>query len=308
MTWVKRIVLVLVVLIIVLGVAGAAAWSYLTVREPFPETSSYRIDLDALDALARDGGGELPIAVQHELVAIAGMPRAAVFAGESFDEHEMGHGAYRIKYADGRSVVVDAAFSESGMAGFPFEGRFDGRAFEKVQETMLGADVIVLTHEHFDHIAGIGEIDDAEALAPRLLMNPEQLASEEAALFMSDDLRSRVEGVDYETTMRVAPGIVLLRAAGHTAGSQIVYVRPQTGKALLLIGDVAWHLDQIRNEHYRPRLVTDLLLGEDREAVLHQMRALKDLLESEQVAVVSSHDLDDRRKLIDAGVLEDGFR
>jgi len=308
MSWLKRIALALVVIGFALVVAGAAAWSYLTAREPFPESSTYRIDLDALEALAREGGGALPVAVQHELVAIAGMPRAAIFAGESFDTHDMGHGGYRILWADGRSVLVDTAFSEADMAMMPGEGRFDARAFEKLMETMREADAVVLTHEHFDHLAGLAQVDDVADFAPRLVMNPEQLASDEAQQFLSDELRAAVTPRDYADAMQLAPGVVLLRAPGHTKGSQIVYVLLEKGKALLLIGDVAWHLDQIRKEHYRPRLVTDLLLGEDREAVLNQMRALQVLLDSDRVAVVSSHDLDDRRRLIDAGVLEDGIR
>ncbi len=308
MSVVKRILTIVIVVLVVLVLAGAASWPYLTARQAFPERSSYVIDLEALERVAREGGGSLPVAVQHELVAIAGMPKAAIFAGESFDPHDMGHGGYRIAWDDGRSVLVDTAFSAEAMAQFPGEGRFDERAFEKLQETMLEADAVVLTHEHFDHIAGLGEVEDVEAFAPRLVMNPEQLASDEAQQFMSDELRAAVTPRDYEETMQVAPGVVLLRAPGHTEGSQIVYVLPEEGPALLLIGDVAWHLDQIRNEHYRPRLVTDFMLGEDRDAVLNQMRALKDLLGSEQVVVVSSHDLDDRRRLIDAGIIEDGIR
>lgn len=308
MTWVKRGLLGLAAIFVLLAMGGAAAWPWLTAREPFPENSRFVIDLDALEAAATQGEGALPVAVQHELVAIAGMPRAAIFAGESFEDHPMAHGAYRIAWADGRSVVVDAVFTEAQMNMMPGEGRFDARAFDKVKETMLEADAVVLTHEHFDHIAGLGDIDDEAALAPRLVLNPEQHGSDEARQFLSQGLRDAVTPRDYAETMQVAPGVVLLRAAGHTPGSQIVYVKPARGKELLLIGDVAWHLDQIRNEHYRPRLVTDLMLGEDREAVLHQMRALKDLLDSERVAVVSSHDLDDRRRLIDAGVIEDGFR
>lgn len=100
----------------------------------------------------------------------------------------------------------------------------------------------------------------------------------------------------------VAPGVVLLRARGHREGSQIICVVLEGGEGMLLIGDVAWHLDQIRNEHYRPRLITDLILGEDREAVLHQMRALKDVMAGGRVTVVSAHDGTDRGRFDRRGV------
>ena len=299
----KRIAIALVVIAVVL----AGLWSYLTAREDFPETSTYRIDLDALKALAESEGGTLPTAVHHELVALVGLPKGMVFAGEPMDEHPMVHGAYLVEYAEGGGVMIDAAFGEADMAGFLFEGRFDARAFEKVRSTMLEVDHIVLTHEHFDHIGGLAYAPDAQAVSERLVMNPEQLASSEAEQYLPDELRSKLEPVDYEETMLLAPGVVLLRAPGHTPGSQIVYVLLASGEEMLFIGDVAWALDQIRNEHYRPRLVTDIFLGEDREGVMHQMLALKGVMAGGRATVVSSHDVEDRRRLIEAGVIGEGF-
>ena len=304
MKWLRRIAVILVGL----GLLAFGAWKYLTAREAFPEVSHYRIDLDALDSLARGGEGDLPVVVQHEQVAVAGLPAAAVFAGESFDEWPMSHGSYRAVYPDGSSVVIDSAFREAALEQMPYGGTYDAAAFARVLGALRDAKAVVLTHEHFDHIAGLAAVEDFPSLAQRLVMNREQLENPQTADFLTAEQRARITPVDYAETLRVAPGVVLLRAPGHTPGSQIVYVRPQRGKALLLIGDVAWHLDQIRNEHYRPRLVTDYLLGEDRDAVLNQMRALKDLLDSERVAVVSSHDVDDRARLIAAGVIRDGFR
>jgi hypothetical protein len=66
---------------------------------------------------------------------------------------------------------------------------------------------------------------------------------------------------------------------------------------------VAWHLDQVSELWYRPRLVTDLILGEDRSAVLAQLRALHDLAAREPIVLVPSHDVDQLRALIGSGVL-----
>jgi len=188
-------------------------------------------------------------------------------------------------------VLVDVAFGSEGLERLPSGGHYDEKVFEKIQQAMRRADRIVLTHEHFDHIAGLShvDVDDVALISKRLMLNSEQLASDEAEQFLSPELRDRLEPFDYEETLLVAPGLVLLRARGHTEGSQIVYVVLEGGQAMLLIGDVAWYLDQILNEHYRPRLITDLILGEDREAVLHQMRALKDVMAGGRVAPCRGH-------------------
>ncbi|MFQ5745473.1 MAG: hypothetical protein ACE5HV_18115, partial [Acidobacteriota bacterium] len=65
---------------------------------------------------------------------------------------------------------------------------------------------------------------------------------------------------------------------------------------------------QISELHYRPRLVTDFFLGEDRRAVLHQLRALHALHEAElQLSIVVSHDVDQRKRLIRDGAIGEGF-
>lgn len=101
---------------------------------------------------------------------------------------------------------------------------------------------------------------------------------------------------------------MLVPAAGHTPGSQLVYVRLADGTELLLLGDVAWHMDQLRQLHYRPRLVTDWFLGEDRGAVMAQWRTLHGWITAHpEVHLVVSHDADQRRELIASGILQDGL-
>jgi glyoxylase-like metal-dependent hydrolase (beta-lactamase superfamily II) len=106
----------------------------------------------------------------------------------------------------------------------------------------------------------------------------------------------------------LAPGVVLVKAPGHTPGSQLVYVRLQDEREYLFIGDVAWHLDQITKLHYRPKLVTDWFLGDDRRAEHSQFRAIHELMRTNpQLLVVVSHDPDERKRFLAYGALIDGF-
>src|SRR5262249_36737407 len=124
-----------------------------------------------------------------------------------------------------------------------------------------------------------------------------------------DSLAKAVTPIEYERYYALAPGVVLIRAPGHTPGSQMVYVRLEGGRELLFVGDVAWHMDQIRELWYRPRLVTDVFIGDNREQVLAEFRTLHDLQQTEPaVVIVVSHDVDERKDLIAKGVLGDHFK
>jgi len=299
-----RIVLIALLAVVLLGAAG---WWHLTRPEAPPERSDYVLDLDAVRAAAAAEGGERPQAVRSALLAEAALPRAAIFAGESFDPHPMVHQVFQIVFPDDGFGLVDAgfdqAFFEQGM-----QGSFRPGVRERIQDALARAQWIVITHEHGDHLQGLAAFPSPEDLLGRLVLTRPQLGSDR----WLDDvdfpavLREQVEPVPGDRLHALAPGVVLIPAAGHTPGSQIVYVGLADGRELLLIGDVAWHMDQIRELHYRPRLVTDLYLGEDREAVLHQFRALHDLLEAQPaVTIVPSHDRQQRRALVASGLLRE---
>src|SRR5262249_52022969 len=145
----------------------------------------------------------------------------------------------------------------------------------------------------------------------RLVLNKEQLGNGPALSLAKfpDALARSVTPIEYEHYYPLAPGVVLIRAPGHTPGSQLVYVRLESGPELPFIGDVAWHMDQLRELWYRPRLVTDVFIGENRAQVLDEFRTLHDLAQSEpDVVVVVSHDVDERKDLIARGVLGEHFQ
>jgi glyoxylase-like metal-dependent hydrolase (beta-lactamase superfamily II) len=288
---------------------GGGAWRWLTAREAVPAHSDYTIDLSELRALADSLPGPGPESIHSALVADTSLPRAAVFAGEAFTPQPFVHQVFQLLWADGSFVLIDAAFPHerlSSMGG----GEFHEAAFQAVRKALGAARKIVLTHEHSDHLAGVASAEAPDSLSGRLLLTPEQLGNKKALddSGIPEALRQALTPFVYARTVALAPGVVLQKAPGHTPGSQLVYVKTADGRETLFIGDVAWQLDQITKLHYRPRLVTDFFLGEDRKAVLDQFRALHELMsENPMLQVVVSHDRDQRERLLAGGELVDGL-
>jgi len=306
MKMLRRLGLVVVVILLVGFVAGHR----LLEREAVPDSSGYAIDRNELRYMAHAIAGSLPVRVNHHRIAVTHLPRAMIFSGFDFEPHAMVHGVYQIVYADGSYVLVDAGFSRKTFEQMSFGGdddRYDDAAFETLVAAMAGARAIVLTHEHQDHIQGLAEAADSAAVAERVVISFEQKENPDTANWLPAELLERIVAIRYAGIKPVAPGVLIQAAPGHTPGSQLVYVRTQGDAEYLFIGDVAWHMDAIRNLEYRPRLVTDLFLGEDRSAVMAQFRTLHGLLGDQRLEIVSSHDLDQLEALQSDGKLGNGL-
>jgi len=108
---------------------------------------------------------------------------------------------------------------------------------------------------------------------------------------IDDQMKSELIPYDYNDVSSPAPGIVLFKAAGHSPGSQMIYVMLQNGHEFLFVGDVAWDQQNIETGIGRPLLVSLLFLHEDRQAVADQLVALRVLQEAEpNLTIVVSHD------------------
>jgi len=217
---------------------------------------------------------------------------------------------FQIVYADG-TVMIDSGMDEQVH-------RFFGRgtvepyypeAANQVEQALRKARAIIITHEHGDHIAGVIRSPFAAELAPKTLVTRAQMEGLETnpqmpEIKITPETASRFNVVDYEKYLPFGAGIALVKAPGHTPGSQMVYVALESGREYLFIGDTAWHMDGVR-----------LIKGkaapwiqEDEAALLLQLKWLNGLSHSESnLSIVASHDEDERKDLISKGILGDGL-
>ncbi len=100
--------------------------------------------------------------------------------------------------------------------------------------------------------------------------------------------------------------MVLVKAAGHSPGSQMVYLRLQNGNEFLLVGDVVWSMDSLARLKGRPLFIS-LLLQENLSAVRNQARSLHNLLQSQPIHLLISHDYGQIEDYIRQGLVGDAF-
>ena len=187
---------------------------------------------------------------------------------------------------------------------------FDADAYAHMSKALNAASLVVVTHEHADHIGGLLAQPNLPTLLHVAKLNTEQVANlERYNAGYNKGAFAGYRPIAYDRYLAVASGMVLIRAAGHTPGSQMVYVKTQSGQEFLFTGDVAWHMRNIDSVRERARLVTAFMLREDTRAVLAQLAALNALKRAEpNLHIVTGHDPVPVDALEQAGLLLQGFR
>jgi glyoxylase-like metal-dependent hydrolase (beta-lactamase superfamily II) len=154
---------------------------------------------------------------------------------------------------------------------------------------------IVATHLHVDHVGGLDDFPDAEVIT-----TPDELASARA--------RGRVHGFDVSRLARIGrltlvtldgpardrfaascalgPGITLLDARGHTAGS--VAVEVALGETRLLhLGDAAYTLEEAERDRPSP---LSRRTAWDGPRQRETYRAIAEAVRQPDVVAITSHD------------------
>ena len=218
--------------------------------------------------------------------------------------------AFQVVYADGH-VMVDAGMDRTvhDFFGRGVQEPYLPEAAEQVEQAVRDARLIVVTHEHGDHVAGVVHSPEVADLAAKTVLTRAQVqtlttAPQMPEIALTPEAAGRFTTVDYDSYFPLAPGVALIKAAGHTAGSQMVFVTLVSGREYLLIGDVTWHMDGVRQVRGKDAP----WVTEDARAVMDQLTWLNELSRTEpDLVIVASHDEEQHIELTRQQLLSNRF-
>jgi len=255
--------------------------------------TAFAPDLGAIRGLAGVLPGPLPVALNGIRVAASIRPRKFVICGGDDTPVTMPRTAFQLVYPD-CTMMIDAGMDQATHDSFSPDKPepFYPDAFARLERALRSARLIVLTHYHADHVAGVVTAANFSALARKtiassltlelMVTNPHRphlrITREQAAEFIA---------LDYPELYPVAPGVVLIKAPGHSPDQQMVYARLQSGREFLHSVDSAWIYDNILQ--LAPKAAP--WVKEDVPAIVAQLRWLKALHDTEpNLTILVTHD------------------
>jgi glyoxylase-like metal-dependent hydrolase (beta-lactamase superfamily II) len=287
----KTLVLLCSMIALVAGVA--AGHTEQLVRQA---AQPYRADLlSRVRQAATAVPGALPARVNYIKFAESHRPLADIIEGGSSSDYVSARTAFQVMYPSG-SVMIDSGMDRTvhRFFGFGREEPYWPERNAAVQQALRQANLVVVTHEHGDHVAGVIRTDFRKEIVPKTILTREQVQTlttypQLPEIRLTPEAAREYIVVDYEEYLPISPGMVLIKAPGHTPGHQMVYVRLDSGREYLFIGDVAWTLANVTQLKLRP-VNTMRRIGEDPAALMYQLRWIKDVMEKDGLTVIPSHD------------------
>jgi glyoxylase-like metal-dependent hydrolase (beta-lactamase superfamily II) len=266
------------------------------------QAPSWSADISEIRRVATLIPGRKPVRINVLKFAESRRTKNFSVKGEPATPSVQARTVFQVVYPDGY-VMVDAGMDEPmhkqigrGAEGEPY---FAEQA-QQVEKALRGARSIVFTHEHGDHVTGVIRTPYLAELAPKTILTRAQVNTLETRpqfpdLKITEEQAQRYHIIDYEKYMAFAPGWTVIKAAGHTPGSQMMFITLESGREYLLIGDAAWHMDGVRKVAGKdaPWIV------EDTAAVNAQLKWLNGLYTGEKnLVIVASHDDDEHKELV----------
>jgi glyoxylase-like metal-dependent hydrolase (beta-lactamase superfamily II) len=257
------------------------------------KSADFSPDLGVIRAMSTVLPGALPLAVNGVRVAASIRPRKFVIEGGDDTAVPMPRTAFQIVYSD-CSVMIDSGLDKATHDSFSPDKPepYFAEQFAKLQHALAKARLIVLTHHHADHVAGVLCAPNFFELAGKTIITMDVAdcmmnTPHRPHLKLAPQALERFIVLDYPQYYPVAPGVVLIRSPGHSPDSQMVFIRLQSGREILHSVDSAWIMDNIAEVKGKAAP----WVKEDVPAVMAQLRWLKTVAESEKnITILVTHD------------------
>lgn len=254
----------------------------------------FAADLAAIRRLANLLPGAKPVAVNGIRVAASIRPNHFVIEGGDDRPITMPRTAFQVVYADG-TVMIDSGLDRETHDSFSTPDKrepYFPEAFAKLQQALNQARMIVLTHFHADHASGVTRAANYDALAAKTFVSVATAqcllnTPHKPHLAMTAEQINTLNIFDYGQYYPVAPGMVMIKAHGHSADHQMIYIALADGREILHSVDVGWVLENIRQVKGKAAP----WVKEDVPAVMGQLRWLNAVLRNEtNVTLLVTHD------------------
>lgn len=250
------------------------------------------VTIEQLRSLAGSIPGQAPTRIDMHLIAYRRLPGTLFAAGIGMKRKLIGVMVWQLQRPDAGPIVIDTGITGQDARDLGMES-YDPLAARRTNEAMRSASMILLTHEHADHLGGLLALND-RSLIDKTLFSPDQLPGSKFADRLNwpagPKPAPRLLG---SGPIAVAPGVVVVPAPGHSPGSQLIFARLANGREYLFAGDTSTLAANWEEDRARSRLISDYLVPEDRAQVYAWLATIRALKASDPgLVVLPGHDFE----------------
>lgn len=253
----------------------------------------HRLDIGELRRLAASQAGPAPSGVEVECAGFKRVPGSFMVAGSGIKRKLICYMAFRLPVPGGAPVMIESGITAADAKAGGAE-KFNPGNQARIEEELDHAGLILVTHEHADHLGALVAHGGA-ALMKKAMLNPGQLPPSQWAARLhwrgGQVPPARLPG---DRMVAVAPGIVVIPAPdSHTAGSQMIFVRLGDGREFLFAGDISSFAQNWQEQRGRSRLVEQFFVPENRAGVFGWLAAIAALkAQDPALVIVPGHDFE----------------
>ena len=171
--------------------------------------------------------GSLPASIHYIKYASSIRKWSDIVEDGGDDPCTMARTAFQIVF-EKSYIMVDAGMDRAVHHFFEKDSPqpFDDTAASRVAAAVQNAQMILVTHEHGDHVAGVIR-NASDAVAAKTMLTSEQIQTlinepQMPEIKLDENRAKQYINVSFESVLPVAPGVVLIKAPGHTAGEIMI--------------------------------------------------------------------------------------